>query len=81
MGCQVKLMMEDGFSTRDIQIYLCRWGRWWVRTVESWQVLELLKEFQERCFDGYLKVFIEALLQARCTTGEDEQPVVLSNPA
>lgn len=71
---QVKWMIEDGFSARVIQTYLLRWARWWVRTVKQWQVLALLNAFQAKCFDDYLKIFIEALIQERFS--EDPRPVV-----
>ena len=58
-------MINDGLSAKQIQTYLLRWARWWVRTVKQWQVLDLLKEFKERCFDNYLKIFVEALIQDR----------------
>ena len=62
---QVKWMINDGLSAKKIQTYLLRWARWWVRTVSTWQVLGLIQEFQERCFDNYLKKFVEALIQER----------------
>jgi len=76
---QVKVMIESGFSTQVIQTYLIRWARWWVLTVKTWQVLELLKSFQAKCFDDYLKIFIEALIRDRFS--EDVRPVPSSVPA
>jgi hypothetical protein len=39
--------------------------RWWIRTIEDWQLLPLLTAFQERCFDDYLKIFTEAMIRQR----------------
>ena len=66
-------LIADGFSTREVQLYLFRWASWWARTVSTWKVLGLLQEFQERCFDNYLKKFVEAMIQERFSV--DARPV------
>jgi hypothetical protein len=67
---QVKSMMASGFSVRNIRTYLLRWARWWVRTVEDWHILDILQEFEQRCFDDDLACVCS---RAR-TTGQDEAP-------
>ena len=55
---QVKSMMTFGFSTHEIATYLRQWSRWWVRSVPGWEMRKLLEEFEQRCLDEYLKVFM-----------------------
>jgi RNA-directed DNA polymerase len=60
---RIKLMIADGFSTRQCRLYLQQWARWWVCIVPTWQLLELLERFKNQCFDEGLKIFSSALIQ------------------
>ena len=60
---QVKLMINDRHSSRQIQRYLSQWAHWWVCTVTSWRYEGLLEQFRDQCFDSGLKAFAQAMIE------------------
>ena len=48
---QVKWMVEDGVSRRQIKHYLCRWLCWWVNTSGTWNHKELSDAYIQSCWD------------------------------
>jgi len=49
----------------------------WVRTVKTWQILDLLEKFKNRCNEEYLKIFMQAMIEAFIK----KHPVVASEQA
>jgi hypothetical protein len=56
-------MVEDGFSTPKIRIYLRLWALWWVRSSETWNYEDLLESFIEVCWDLKIAALAIGLLQ------------------
>ena len=60
---QIKCMVIDGASPRQIRNYLHRWVTWWVNASETWQYSELINGFIALCWDASVAVYAADLLQ------------------
>ena len=65
---QVKMMVATGFSTHRIRKYLKHWARWWVKTVEIWDIEALFTQFIKTCWQIPLVAIAESLRQQERTT-------------
>ncbi|MFA1385114.1 hypothetical protein SDB74_08380 [Legionella pneumophila serogroup 1] len=59
---QVKWMVKDRVSPRQIISYLHRWCMWWVRTTAHWLYQDLLLWFLDSCWDEHVAAYAAGLL-------------------
>jgi hypothetical protein len=59
---QVKSMVTDGASPRQIRKYLARWIQWWNKTVDDWHKNKLIQWFCHACFDVVPAAYAAGLL-------------------
>ena len=48
---QVKYMVEDGASRRQIRKYLVRWLCWWVRASNTWKKEQIAQWYLQTCWE------------------------------
>lgn len=59
---QVKSMVTDGVSPRQIRKYFARWIQWWNKTVDDWHKNKLIQWFCRTCFDIVPAAYAAGLL-------------------
>lgn len=62
---QVKCMVADGLSARQIRNYLARWSQWWQNTTTIWSTNKLIQWFCKACWDLTPAVYTAGLLLRR----------------
>ena len=77
---QVRQMVESGVSPRRIRSYLKAWLLWWVRTTETWTVLELLSAFLETCWEPGPAAYAAGLVHHYLTLVEKKSALVFPKP-
>lgn len=70
----LRQMVASGVSPRKIRSYLRAWLLWWVRTVETWTVLELLSAFLEACWEPAPAAYAAGLVHHYLTLAESKFP-------
>lgn len=82
---QVKSMVTDGASPRQIRKYLARWIQWWNGTVDDWSKDKLIQWFCQACFDITSAAYAAGLLlrhvrKARTSlVGHPDRDIVLTS--
>ena len=59
---QMKSMVTDGVSPRQIRKYFARWIQWWNKTVDDWHTNKLIQWFCHACFDIVPAAYAAGLL-------------------
>ena len=71
---QVKCMVADGLSARQIRNYLARWSQWWQNTTTIWSTNKLIQWFCKACWDLTPAVYAAGILLRRIRESHTHLP-------